>query len=59
MDENCKTYYIEVNGSKAYLHYDESTQEFKCGGNAVTIGKERFNDFINTAKVLGFKTGEL
>ena len=59
MDENNKTYYIEVNGSKAYLHYDESTQEFKHGDTLVTISKEKFNDFISTAKVLGFKAGEL
>lgn len=59
MDENSKTYYIEVNGSKAYFHYDESTQEFKHGDTLVTISKEKFNDFISTAKVLGFKAGEL
>ncbi|MDE5987604.1 MAG: hypothetical protein K2H16_10100 [Prevotella sp.] len=59
MEESSKTYYMEINGSKAYFHYDESTQEFKSGGNAVTISKERFNDFISTARVLGFKAGEL
>ena len=59
MDENNKTYYIEINGSKAYFHYDENVQEFKHGDTLVTISKEKFNDFISTAKVLGFKAGEL
>lgn len=59
MDENEKTYYIEVNNSKAYFQYDERTQTYSRGGKKVTIGKEKINDFINTAKVLGFKAGEL
>lgn len=59
MDENRKTYYIQVNGSNVYFQYDESTQIFSRGGKSVTISKEKFNDFLNTAKVLGFKAGEL
>ena len=59
MNENKKTYYIEVNGSKVYFQYDESAQTCKRGGNSVTISKEKFNDFLNTAKVLGFNAGEV
>lgn len=54
-----KIYFIEVNGSKVYLKYDEDMQLCTRGGKNVTISKERFNDFLNTVKALGFKAGEL
>lgn len=60
MDDSRKTYYIEINGSKAYFQYDEEKQEFyPRNGKSVIIGKDRFEDFLHTAKVLGFKAGEL
>ena len=54
-----KIYFIEVNGSKIYLKYDEDMQLCTRGGKSVTILKEVFVDFLHTASVLGFKTGEV
>lgn len=59
MDESKKTYYIELNGSKAYFNYDSDKQTFSRGGKNVTISKEKFCDFLHTAKVLGFNASEL
>lgn len=59
MDESKKTYYLELNGSKAYFQYNESTQVFKRGGKSVTISKEKFEDFLCTARILGIDAGEL
>lgn len=60
MNEDNKTYYIEINGSKAYFQYDkEKHAARRLGGNTVTISEEKLNDFLHTAKILGFKAGEL
>lgn len=59
MDENRKTYYIEVNGSKAYFHYDSNKQTFSRGGKNVIISKEKFEDFLCTARILGINACEL
>lgn len=54
-----KIYWLEVNGTKAYLHYDEERQTLRLKSHVVTIGKERLADFLNTAKVIGLKSGEV
>lgn len=59
MDESKKTYYLELNGSKAYFNYDSNRQTFSRGGNNVTISKEKFEDFLCTARILGINAGEL
>lgn len=60
MNENNNTYYIDINGSKAYFNYDREKQSAsRIGGNTVTISEEKLNDFLHTAKILGFKAGEL
>lgn len=59
MDESKKTYYIELNGSKAYFNYDSNRQTFSRGGKSVTISKEKFEDFLCTARILGINAGEL
>lgn len=56
---NEKTYFFEVNNSRAYFHYDEAAQVLTHDGKSVTIFKEMLEDFISTANVLGFKAGEL
>lgn len=59
MDESKKTYYIELNGSKAYFQYDKEKQTFSRGGKSAIISKNRFEDFLCTARILGINAGEL
>lgn len=58
-NKNDKTYFIEVNGSRAYFNYNTDTQEYSRGDKRLMVFKEVFEDFIRTAQTLGFKAGEL
>lgn len=58
-ENNRRTYYLEVNGSKVYFNYNEDMQVCKRGGRSVMISKEKFCDFLHTANELGFNAGEV
>lgn len=52
-------FFIETKNMKAYFCYNEDEHVCTHCGKSVTISKEKFCDFLHTARELGFKTGEV
>ena len=60
-DQQQKIIYIDTGKSKTYIKYDALHQTaFNIdNGTQTIISQDRLTDFMNTAKTLGFKVGEL
>lgn len=58
MGNNTEIYFVDYGASKVYYTLSDDNT-IVTQGRTVTLPKEKFLDFLATAKVLGYKTGRL